>query len=83
MELFQEEKKSTWLRWSSPKRKEDNWWNLSQGGDCWEIVSNSNYNLESQLGSLVEEEEIILDFLCVEGMTIPWCESKVYFLLKK
>ena len=56
---------------------------MSQGGDCWEIVSNSNCNLESQLGSLVEEEEIILDFLCVEGMTIPWCESKVYFLLKK
>ena len=44
---------------------EDNWWNLSQGGDCWEIASNSNCDLESQLGFLVEE-----------GNTISWCGRK-------
>ena len=38
---------------------EDNWWNLSQGGDCWKIASNSNCDLESQLGFLVEEGKII------------------------
>ena len=44
---------------------EDNWWNLSQGGDYWEIASNSNCDLESQLGFIVEE-----------GKTISWCGRK-------
>jgi len=44
---------------------------LSQGGDCWEIASNSNYDLESQLGFLVEERKINLGFLVMKGKTIP------------
>ena len=50
---------------------EDNWWNLSQGGDSWEIVSNSNCDLESQLGFLVEEGKINLGYLIIEGKAIP------------
>ena len=37
----------------------------------WEIASNSNCDLKSQLGFLVEEGKINLDYLCVEGKTIP------------
>ena len=37
----------------------------------WEIASNSNCDLKSQLGFLVEEGKINLGFLVVEGMTIP------------
>ena len=40
---------------------------------CWEIASNSNSDLESQLGFLIEEGKINLSFLVVEGKTIPWC----------
>ena len=58
------------------KRVKDNRWNLSQGGDCWEIASNSNCDLKSQLGFLVEEGKINLGFLVVEGKTIPWCKMK-------
>ena len=54
----------------------DNWWNLSQGRDCWEIASNFNYDLENQLGFLVEEGKINLGFLVVEGKIIPWCGRK-------
>ena len=50
---------------------EDNWWNLSQGGDCWEIASNSNCDLESQLGFLVEEEKINLGYFVIKGKAIP------------
>ena len=50
---------------------EDNWWNLSQGGDCWEITSNSNCDLESQSDFLVEEGKINLGFLVVKEKTIP------------
>ena len=50
---------------------------------CWEIASNFNCDLENQLGFLVEEEKINLSFLVVEGNTIPWCERKVYSLLKR
>ena len=59
-----------------PKGKKivmDNWWNLSQGGDCWEIASNSICDLESQLGFLTEEGNINLGFLVVERKTIPQC----------
>ena len=45
--------------------------NLSQGGDSWEIVSNSNCDLESQLGFLVEEGKINLGYLIIEGKAIP------------
>ena len=55
---------------------EDKWWNLTQGGDCWEIASNSNCDLESQLGLLIEEGKINLGFLVVEGKTILWCGRK-------
>ena len=55
---------------------EDNWWNLSQCRDCWEIASNTNCDLKSQLGFPVEEGKINLGFLIVEGKTIPWCERK-------
>ena len=44
---------------------------MSQGGDCWEIASNSNCDLESQLGFLVEEWKINLDYLIIEGKAIP------------
>ena len=54
----------------------DNLWNLSQGEDCWEIVSNSNCGLESQLGFLIEDGKINLGFLVVEGKTILWCGRK-------
>ena len=52
------------------KRLKDNWWNLSQGGDCWEIASNSNCDLESQLGFLVEEK-INSGYFVIEGKAIP------------
>ena len=38
---------------------------------CWEIVSNSNCDLKSQLGFPIKEEKINLGFLSVEGKTIP------------
>ena len=44
--------------------------------DCWEIASNSNCDLESQLGFLVEVGKINLGFLVIEGKTIPWCGRK-------
>ena len=43
---------------------------------CWEIVSNSNCDLESQLGFLIEDGKINLGFLVVEGKTILWCGRK-------
>ena len=72
-------------KWTLREEKtvEDNWWNLSQDVDCWEIASNSNCDLKSQLGFLVEEGKFNLGFLCVEGKTIHLCRMKVYFLLKK
>ena len=42
--------------------------------------------MESQLGFLVEAGKINLDFLIVEGKTIPWCEGEKLiwiFLLQK
>ena len=69
-----EENGLIWLRWSYPKRKEDSWrqsMEFEQGVDCWEIASNSNCDLESQLGFLVEKGKINLNFLGVEGKTIP------------
>ena len=39
--------------------------------NCWEITSNSNCDLESQLGFLVEEEKINLGYLVIEGKVIP------------
>ena len=54
---------------------------MSQGGDCREIASNFNCDLKSQLGFLVEIGKINLDFLGVEGMTIPWWRRKVYSLV--
>ena len=39
--------------------------------NCWEIASNSNCDLKSQLGFLVEERKINLGFLGVKGKTIP------------
>ena len=45
---------------------------------CWEIASNSNCDLESQLGFLIEEGKINLGFLVVEGKTIPWCEGNLF-----
>ena len=45
---------------------------------CWEIASNFNCNLESQLGFQVEEGKINLGFLGVEGKTIPWCKKKKF-----
>ena len=51
--------------------------------NCWEIASNSNCDLKSQLGFLVEEGKINLGFLRVKGKTIPWCGRKVYSLLKR
>ena len=50
--------------------------------NCWEIASNSNCDLKSQLGFLVEEGKINLGFLRVKGKTIPWCGRKVYSLFK-
>ena len=41
--------------------------------ECWEIVSNFNCNLKSQLGFLVEGGKINLSFLVVDGKTISWC----------
>ena len=38
---------------------------------CWEIVSNSNCDLKSQLGFPIKEGQINLGFLSVEGKTIP------------
>ena len=64
------------------KIAEDNWWNLSQGGDCWKIVSNSNCELESQFGFLIEKWKINLGFRVVEWKTIPWCEGSL-FLIKE
>ena len=49
---------------------------LPDHGPCWEIASNSNCDLESQLGFLVEEGKINLGFLIIEGKTIPWCGRK-------
>ena len=43
---------------------------------CWEIASNFNFNLESQLGFQVEKRKINLGFLGVEGKTTPWCKKK-------
>ena len=43
---------------------------------CWEIVSNSNCGLKSQLGFVVEEGKNNLGFFIVEGKTIPWCGRK-------
>ena len=43
---------------------------MSQGGDCWEIASNSNCDLESQLGFLVEEK-INSGYFVIEGKAIP------------
>ena len=37
----------------------------------WKIVSNFNCDLESQLGFLIEKDKINLDFLVIEGKTIP------------
>ena len=75
MKLFQEGKGDYLIKVGAiPRGKkivEDNWWNLSQGEDCWEIASNSNYDLKSQLGFLVEERKINLGFLVIEGKTIP------------
>ena len=45
---------------------------------CWEIASNSNSDLESQLGFLIEEGKINLGFLVVKGKTIPWCEGNLF-----
>ena len=56
---------------------------MSQGRDCWEITSNSNCDLETQLGFLVEEGKINLGFLIMEGKTISLSERKVYSLLKE
>ena len=50
---------------------------------CWEIASNFNCNLESQLGFQVEEGKINLGFLGVEGKTIPWCKKKKSLILVK
>ena len=49
---------------------------------CWEIVSNSNCDLDSQLGFLIEEGKINFGFLVVEGKTIPWCEGNLFFVKK-
>ena len=38
---------------------------------CWEIASNSNCDLESQLGFLVEEWKINLGYLVIEEKVIP------------
>ena len=46
------------------------------GPSCWEIASNSNCDLESQLGFLVKEGKINLGFLIIEGKTISWCGMK-------
>ena len=43
---------------------------FKSGGDCWEIASNSNCDLESQLGFLVKIGKINLGFLILEGKTI-------------
>ena len=40
--------------------------------NCWEIASNSNCDLKSQLGFLVEEGKINLGFLVVEEKSIPY-----------
>ena len=44
---------------------------------CWEIVSNSNCDLDSQLGVLIEEGKINLGFLIIEGKTSFWCERNL------
>ena len=49
-------------------------------GVCWEIASNFNCDLESQLGFLIEEGKINLGFLVVEGKTIPWCEGNLFLV---
>ena len=49
---------------------------------CWEIVSNSNCDLDGQLGFLIEEGKINFGFLVVEGKTIPWCEGNPFFVKK-
>ena len=64
---------------------------MSQGGDCWEIASNSNCDLESQLGFLLKNEKLIRIsfvwkeglFLGEEGKSIPLCEWKDYSLVWK
>ena len=43
---------------------------FKSGGDCWEIASNSNCDLESQSNFLVEEGKINMGFLVVEEKTI-------------
>ena len=49
---------------------------MGQGGDCWEIASNSNCDLESQLGFQVEEGKFNLGFLGMEEKLFLGVEGK-------
>ena len=44
--------------------------------NCWKIALNSNCDLKSQLGFLVEEGKINLGLPVIEGKTIPRCGKK-------
>ena len=56
---------------------------MDRCGSCWEIALNSNCDLKSQSGFLIEEGKINLGFLVVDGKGYILVRKESLFLVKE